>query len=303
MKEFKTKLSDLINSRGLSPEKLSKEMEEKELYLHPNTIRGYLNGTKPKDIEKYNMLAKFFDVAPKFLYDDNIEYNTTNDSIDIGEELKLSDLAINNIKAIREKEELYSFFNTFIEKLDVEHFSQKLYRLDYYTKLFYSLDELNNIVKLESTIYMLLNDKKYLEVKKIMLEFNKIIDNIDYCVLPDKFKKEPVIYEDNDLFKDTIIKYIEESYNKLNEYIKMNNYQSFRNHYHILTKAINDYRTELIDRTNSIRFSIQQNLLDIISDIIPSISEKKLLNIKFIEKLNKYYDMGGNNVSSRNRKK
>lgn len=65
MIEFKDRLRELMDERGIkTPEELSPNLP---VFIHPNTIRNYLNGSSPKNFEKYTILANFFNVPTDYL--------------------------------------------------------------------------------------------------------------------------------------------------------------------------------------------------------------------------------------------
>ncbi len=141
MKEFKEKLQELIKEHNnISPENLEKELDNMNLFVSANAIRGYLKGKFPKNMEYYFNLAKYFNVSPLYLIDNNIENKESIENIQVGQQLLLSDKSIDNIKKspMKSKNKLIEgdFFKKtsfFIEmNQDLKEFKEKL---DNYNKL------------------------------------------------------------------------------------------------------------------------------------------------------------------------
>ena len=135
MKEFKVKLKELMKEHNnISPEKLEKELENMNLFVSANAVRGYLKGKFPKNMEYYFNLAQYFNVSPMYLIDNKVS-NKNCDNIKMGETLELSDKALDRIKNVSNKKMQNYFFETFqyddfIKNLDLYYKVQKIINYD-----------------------------------------------------------------------------------------------------------------------------------------------------------------------------
>jgi len=135
MKEFKEKLKELMEEHNnISPEKLEKELENMNLFVSANAIRGYLKGKFPQNMEYYLNLAKYFNVSPMYLIDNKV-LNRNCNNIDIGKKLELSDKALDKIKNVSNKKMQNYFFETFqyenfIKDLDLYYKIQRILNYD-----------------------------------------------------------------------------------------------------------------------------------------------------------------------------
>ena len=96
MLEFKDKLKSLLENNSLSPEKLADKLPNNKK-ISASTIRNYLKGIPPKDIENYEILDDYFNVPVQYLYDKNVTSKEFA-NIEFGKELGLTDNAIQTLK-------------------------------------------------------------------------------------------------------------------------------------------------------------------------------------------------------------
>lgn len=227
MKEFAEKLRELREEKKLSPEELSKKLDELQMYISPNAIRNYENGTFPKDTNTFNKLADFFEVTPNYLFDKNIE-NKSYTNISIGKETGLEDETIKTIREINNQNKLA--FNKFVNTIDKD-FWKNLQLLEFIKEYKEIYLELDNIVKILDSKHIFKNLKNVSDILFESLEKNKL-------KLPIALKKELSISPEEiniDYYKilgnDNILKFLSNTYN-------LNNFQELTLLYDILKKKL-----------------------------------------------------------------
>jgi len=149
------KLKLLREEKGITQDTLVKETG-----LSPQAIRNYENPDLDRlpNTVQLKILKDYFDVTYEYLLDDECE-NKTNESVDIGKKLKLSDEALNRIMDLQNHDRTYypqehiydlprvhteSAFNTWLSNF--ENFKRFCIRLDF----FYNLNQI-----MESTRYFI----------------------------------------------------------------------------------------------------------------------------------------------------
>ena len=293
--KFADKLKKEIELHGLSPEEVASNLNNT---ISGRTIRKYING-EIKSPSKANLkiLADYFKLDITYFADDTIpNKNTTN--IDIYKELRLTDVTINNIKTIVDNDEYIFAFNSLLEKLNIKENAFNIYKLITYTNMFNKLDEIYNIVKLERKIYDLLKIKNYEEINVLLTVFKKLFKDLDFYILPSKLKKDKCSFEDNDAFKDSSLINIETIYKDLVKLFNNGEYETFRDNYYKVVKAIKDYRIELFYRIKSIKYEIMEEVLNAVNNIATNILEEDMYKAKYVLGLETYY----NNETKKNNK-
>lgn len=91
---FAEKMKELRKQKGKSQEQVSKEMG-----IAISSLRNYENGRLP-DTFQLKQIKKYYDVTYEYLLEDKCE-NKTNTTINIGNELKLSEKSIDKIKNLQ----------------------------------------------------------------------------------------------------------------------------------------------------------------------------------------------------------
>lgn len=295
--EFKDKLKEELETRGLSPEQLATNLNNT---ITGRTIRKYTDGKiKSPSKSSLKILADYFDVDISYFADDSIP-NKTKTNIDIYKELKLTDLTITNIKTIIDNDDCISAFNKLLENLKIKENTINIYKLISYTAMFEKLAEIYNVVKLENKIYQLLNTNNYKEINIILNIFNELFKELDFYVLPSKFKKDKCIFEGNDTYKDTSLINIEKTYKELVKFFNEKKYEEFKYNYYKVVKAIKDYRIELFYRIKSIKYEIMEEILETVNKIVKNVYEEDAQKEKHIVELENYYN---NEVIKKNKLK
>lgn len=146
--------------------KLNQESFAKKYNIALGTLKKY----ESKDIENPSLevLTKYvniFNVSYDYLLDDNIE-NRIKDNVNIGEVLHLSDKSIKNLKNIPHK--------AFDLLLSSNYFSEINGLLDFYFKLKYLLNKLENLYNIKISKDELYNFVE--EIYEISYENNSVCD-------------------------------------------------------------------------------------------------------------------------------
>ena len=169
------KLKLLREEKGMTQEQVCSE-----LGIGIQSIRNYENTTIeriPNTIQ-LKMLKEFYNVTYEYLLDEDCE-NKTNESVDIGKKLKLSDNAIENILDIQYTNNRISdelrlslvedkiapvVFSKWLENIDLKEFTALLHEYDCLNNVLKSIQYFYNIEKLEDYLYYCLENKKNLKV-------------------------------------------------------------------------------------------------------------------------------------------
>ena len=169
------KLKLLREEKGMTQEQVCSE-----LGIGIQSIRNYENTTIeriPNTIQ-LKMLKEFYNVTYEYLLDEDCE-NKTNESVDIGNKLKLSDNAIENILDIQYTNNRISdelrlslvedkiapvVFSKWLENIDLKEFTALLHEYDCLNNVLKSIQYFYNIEKLEDYLYYCLENKKNLKV-------------------------------------------------------------------------------------------------------------------------------------------
>lgn len=173
MKLFE-KLKLLREEKGMTQEKVCSE-----LGIGIQSLRNYENTSIeriPNTIQ-LRMLKEIYNVTYEFLLDDTCE-NRTNESVDIGKKLKLSDKAIENIIDIQYvnnciPEELRKslvldgvspiVFSNWLENIDLKEFTTLLEEYNHLNNIMESIQYFYNIKSIEDYLYYCLENKKDLK--------------------------------------------------------------------------------------------------------------------------------------------
>ena len=181
------KLKLLREEKGMTQEQVCSE-----LGIGIQSIRNYENTTIeriPNTIQ-LKMLKEFYNVTYEYLLDENCE-NKTNESVDIGKKLKLSDDAIENILDIqytnnRISDELMLslvedkiapvVFSKWLENIDLKEFTALLHEYNCLNNVLKSIQYFYNIEKLEDYLYYCLENEK--DWKALYSIWNTEIDTL-----------------------------------------------------------------------------------------------------------------------------
>lgn len=181
------KLKLLREEKGMTQEQVCSE-----LGIGIQSIRNYENTTIeriPNTIQ-LKMLKEFYNVTYEYLLDEDCE-NKTNESVDIGKKLKLSDDAIENILDIqytnnRIPDELRLslvedkiapiVFSKWLENIDLKDFTALLHEYNCLNNVLKSIQYFYNIEKLEDYLYYCLENKK--DLKALYSIWNTEIDTL-----------------------------------------------------------------------------------------------------------------------------
>lgn len=181
------KLKLLREEKGMTQEHVCSE-----LGIGIQSIRNYENTTIeriPNTIQ-LKMLKEFYNITYEYLLDEDCE-NKTNESVDIGKKLKLSDDAIENILDIqyinnRISDELRLsliedkiapvVFSKWLENIDLKEFTALLHEYNCLNNVLKSIQHFYNIEKLEDYLYYCLENKK--DLKFLYSIWNTEIDTL-----------------------------------------------------------------------------------------------------------------------------
>lgn len=181
------KLKLLREEKGMTQEQVCSE-----LGIGIQSIRNYENTTIeriPNTIQ-LKMLKEFYNVTYEYLLDEDCE-NKTNESVDIGKKLKLSDDAIENILDIqctnnRIPDELRLslvedkiapiVFSKWLENIDLKEFTALLHEYNCLNNVLKSIQYFYNIEKIEDYLYYCLENKK--DLKALYSIWNTEIDTL-----------------------------------------------------------------------------------------------------------------------------
>ncbi len=145
MIEFKDRLKDLMKKRGIkTAEELSKQLEQlnNNSHIHPNTIRNYLKGKPPRDFEKYQILARFFNVSTDYLQGLTETETTDIDIKTICEKYGLTEKSLAALERINTmKKNFVGYFTTIdtvnrlLEDIEEKKFMCVIQNIDYFFNL------------------------------------------------------------------------------------------------------------------------------------------------------------------------
>lgn len=181
------KLKLLREEKGMTQEQVCSE-----LGIGIQSIRNYENTTIeriPNTIQ-LKMLKEFYNVTYEYLLDEDCE-NKTNESVDIGKKLKLSDNAIKNILDIQYTNNRISdelrlslvedkiapvVFSKWLENIDLKEFTALLHEYNCLNNVLKSIQYFYNIEKLENYLYYCLENKK--DLKALYSIWNTEVDTL-----------------------------------------------------------------------------------------------------------------------------
>lgn len=189
------KLKLLREEKGMTQEQVCSE-----LGIGIQSLRNYENTSIeriPNTIQ-LKMLKEFYNVTYEYLLDDTCE-NRTNESVDIGKKLKLSDKAIENIIDIqyvnnRIPEELRKslvldsvspiVFSNWLENIDLKEFTALLEEYSRLNNIMESIQYFYNIKSLEDYLYYCLENKKDLKSLYTILDnaLNSFKENLSHSI-------------------------------------------------------------------------------------------------------------------------
>lgn len=181
------KLKLLREEKGMTQEQVCSE-----LGIGIQSIRNYENTAIERipNTVQLKMLKEFYNVTYEYLLDEDCK-NKTNESVEIGKKLKLSDNAIENILDIqyinnRIPDELRVslvedkiapiVFSNWLENIDLKEFTALLHEYNCLNNLLESIQYFYNIEKLEIYLYYRLENKK--DLKSLYSIWNTEIDSL-----------------------------------------------------------------------------------------------------------------------------
>lgn len=181
------KLKLLREEKGMTQEQVCSE-----LGIGIQSIRNYENTTIERipNTVQLKMLKEFYNVTYEYLLDEDCE-NKTNESVEIGKKLKLSDNAIENILDIQytnnripdklrvslvEDKIAPIVFSNWLENIDLKEFTTLLHEYNCLNNLLESIQYFYNIEKLEDYLYYCLENKK--DLKSLYSIWNSEIDSL-----------------------------------------------------------------------------------------------------------------------------
>lgn len=280
------KILRLMEEKGInSQNELKKKMKEKGFSLSKNTISNVMNNDN--EISNYTMesLSKFFECSLDYLKNDSIE-NSTNENIQIGKELGLSD---NMINYFRDNKDFLG--NMYLEKLLLSINSRLAFNNYLYD--FYRKSELLSIVNYFSDIYCI-KDKIIESYEGDTIIFIKFIDSIKNKFNVFYYKDyKTLILEYNVILEDIkeSIKEIEKiSKNKIKNVERLQNEIDYLEHlgvklYETIYRDIKYIKFEIIDLISN---SLKMENIDYVSiDSLKEYSKKE--DKEIIEKLKQEY--------------
>lgn len=183
------KLKLLREEKGLTQEQVCAE-----LGIGIQSIRNYENTNLERipNTVQLKMLKEFYGVTYEYLLDENCE-NKTNESVDIGKRLQLSDTAIENIVDIqyinnRIPDELRTnlvtdntspiVFSNWLENIDLKEFTTLLHEYNCLNNLLENIQYFYNIDKLEDYLSYSLENKK--DLKSIYTLWDNSLKNLKF---------------------------------------------------------------------------------------------------------------------------
>lgn len=191
------KLKLLREEKGMTQEQVCSE-----LGIGIQSLRNYENTSIeriPNTIQ-LKMLKEFYNVTYEYLLDDTCE-NRTNESVDIGKKLKLSDKAIENIIDIqyvnnRIPEELRKglvldsvspiIFSNWLENIDLKEFTALLEEYRRLNNIMENIQYFYNIESIKDYLYYCLENKKDLKSLYTIWDnaLNSFKENLSHSIHP-----------------------------------------------------------------------------------------------------------------------
>ena len=187
------KLKLLREEKGLTQQQLSKK-----LGIGIQSVRNYESEEKNRipNTVQLKLLKDFYNVTYEYLLDDNCE-NRTNESVDIGKKLKLSDEALQNIIDLQYIDshinnnphiaDKYSpnTFNNWLEVADLSEFVVIIREYEILNNLLENLQYFSNFCKLNQYILDCIKNSQPLDslleiLDKKSKEFKKLVSNSIY---------------------------------------------------------------------------------------------------------------------------
>lgn len=279
---FSEKMKELRKQTGKSQEQVSKEMG-----IAISTLRYYENGRLP-DTYQLKIIKNYYNVTYEYLLDDECN-NKSNETVEIGKKLKLSDTSLQKIIDLQGKNHSIlgdpiedriapKYFNIFLENLDLVSISYILYSLFDMQKIYINLNFF--------TSYSF-----FLNYFKQCINNDKISDLDYFFKFSDvKFDELKSLTIDTDLGSDNCIALISEDYIKIKNYIKDKDYESLE----CTIMDFNDTCIEILSKAfRQIKYfhysliEVFQDFLDIISKDI-DFKDFHLYKFKEIEKYYKF---------------
>lgn len=195
------KLKLLREEKGMTQEQVCLE-----LGIGIQSLRNYENTSIERipNTVQLKMLKEFYNVTYEYLLDDNCE-NKTNESVDIGKKLKLSDKAIENIIDIQFinnhiPDELRNglvldnispiIFSNWIENMDLGEFTALLHEYKILNNIIENIQYFSHIQSLENYLNYCLESKKDLKSicsiwDNILNSFKKNLSNSIHSTIAD----------------------------------------------------------------------------------------------------------------------
>lgn len=231
------KLKLLREEKGMTQEQVCSE-----LGIGIQSLRNYENTSIeriPNTIQ-LKMLKKFYNVTYEYLLDDTCE-NRTNESVDIGKKLKLSDKAIENIIDIqyvnnRIPEDLRKslvsdsaspiIFSNWLENIDLKEFTALLEEYSRLNNIMESIQYFYNIKSIEDYLYYCLENKK--DLKSLYTIWDNALNSF----------KENLSHSIHSSIQDDAYSELNKEFDKLKKYCKNYKESSNKNELNTLLTSI-----------------------------------------------------------------
>jgi transcriptional regulator with XRE-family HTH domain len=178
----------------------TQEMVCNEIGIGIQTLRNYENDAKNKvpSTIQLKMLKDYYHVTYEYLLDEDCE-NKTNESVDIGKKLKLSDTALNNIinlqfsngripqvsiEELKPDRKSPQSFNNWLEVTDIQEFVVLLDEYKTLNEILETLQYFISIDKMEDYLIYCLDNKVSLDDLFSIIEkqFNEFTDKVSQSI-------------------------------------------------------------------------------------------------------------------------
>lgn len=242
------KLKLLREEKGMTQEQVCSE-----LGIGIQSLRNYENTSIeriPNTIQ-LKMLKEFYNVTYEYLLNDTCE-NKTNESVDIGKKLKLSDKAIENIIDIqfvnnripeesRKSPVLYGvspiIFSNWLENIDLKEFTTLLEEYNRLNSIMENIQYFYNIKSLEYYLYYCLENKKDLQTLYTILDnaLNNLKKNLSHSI--------------HSSLQDDAYSELNKEFEKLKKYCKNYKKSSNRNELNTILTSISSLGSCYYDET------------------------------------------------------
>lgn len=270
-----------------------REMEKMGIYMKKTQLSRLENYTNEvPDTKTIKDLKKYYNVSYDYLLDDECE-NKTNETMNIGKILKLSDSAIQKIIDLQsstarfigdlEKTPIFitdkiapKYFNFFLENLNLETLS-------------YELKELCDMHKIYIDLNFFTSYSFFLDYFKQCIENNITNDLNDFIKFSDfKLNELQSLIFDTDLGSDNCIELIINDYNEIKSHIENKQPEDLE----ITIMDFNDTCIELLSKSfrqiKYFRYSLTETFQDCLNIINNNIDFKEYKCLKF-KQIKKYY--------------